>query len=26
VATDNSFRPRQGVTQKSERTIPLEHV
>jgi putative membrane protein len=26
VVTDNSFRLRQGVIQKSERTIPLEHV
>jgi putative membrane protein len=26
VVTGNSFRLRQGVIQKSERTIPLEHV
>lgn len=26
AVTDNSFRLRQGVIQKSERTIPLEHV
>ena len=26
MVTDNSFRLRQGVIQKSERTIPLEHV
>src|SRR5215213_1108823 len=26
AVTDNSFRLRQGVLQKNERTIPLEHV